>query len=418
MRWTRGIRSATAWLGLLATGCSQSEDSAPGATELASVGSISITSEDLDRVSERFGTDGASNADEWRRSLQLLIDKQLLLLEGRRLGLHESRGVRAAAQASHRRNLTEALLEKRYPQHLTLTDEHLQAWYDSTGAGLEIRVTRVVVGDRGAAVKVLRMVTKGGRLEDLDIAADDVVSRGDLGWLSRLTTRDPRMAPLFDAEVGSVELIESEGKFFLMEVTDRREMPFAERRDAAHSVLEGERRARANMEYLEYLLAKYEVRVDTVAVQRLAESQDATALDSRTRLVQSSLGDWSLGEYLHVVDLLENEVTEGAGEGARALGFRLTRAFVVAQLLPREASEEGLADSLAVLRDAVVERGTIEALWATNGFGPESAAREPERFDEYLEQLRQRFAERVHLDEDAYVAYVARKRRSDAPVEY
>ena len=226
------------------------------------------------------------------------------------------------------------------------------------------------------------------------------------------------MAPLFDAEVGSVELIESEGKFFLMEVTDRREMPFAERRDAAHSVLEGERRARANMEYLEYLLAKYEVRVDTVAVQRLAESQDATALDSRTRLVQSSLGDWSLGEYLHVVDLLENEVTEGAGEGARALGFRLTRAFVVAQLLPREASEEGLADSLAVLRDAVVERGTIEALWATNGFGPESAAREPERFDEYLEQLRQRFAERVHLDEDAYVAYVARKRRSDAPVEY
>jgi hypothetical protein len=66
----------------------------------------------------------------------------------------------------------------------------------------------------------------------------------------------------------------------------------------------------------------------------------------------------------------------------------------------------------------VVERGTIEALWATNGFGPESAAREPERFDEYLEQLRQRFAERVHLDEDAYVAYVARKRRSDAPVEY
>lgn len=390
----------------------------PGATELASVGSISITSEDLDRVSERFGTDGASNADEWRRSLQLLIDKQLLLLEGRRLGLHELRGVRAAAQASHRRNLTEALLEKRYPQHLTLTDEHLQAWYDSTGAGLEIRVTRVVVGDRGAAVKALRMATKGGRLEDLDIAADDVVSRGDLGWLSRLTTRDPRMAPLFDAEVGSVELIESEGKFFLMEVTDRREMPFAERRDAAHSVLEGERRARANMEYLEYLLAKYEVRVDTVAVQRLAENQDATALDSRTRLVQSSLGDWSLGEYLHVVDLLENEVTEGAGEGARALGFRLTRAFVVAQLLPREASEEGLADSLAVLRDAVVERGTIEALWATNGFGPESAAREPERFDEYLEQLRQRFAERVHLDEDAYVAYVARKRRSDAPVEY
>lgn len=418
MRWSRGIRSATAWLGLLAVGCSQNEDLASGATELARVGGISITSEDLDRVSERFGTDGASTVDEWRRSLQLLIDKQLLVLEGRRLGLHESPGVRAAAQASHRRNLTEALLKKRYGEGLTLSDEDLQSWYDSTGAGLEIRVTRVVVGDRGAAVRALRMATKGGRLEDLDIAADDVVSRGDLGWLSRLTTRDPRMAPLFDADVGSVELIESEGKFFLMEVTDRRQMPFAERRDAAHSVLEGERRARANMEYLEYLLAKYEVRVDTVAVQRLAESQDAAALDSRTRLVQSSLGDWSLGEYLHVVDLLEEEVAEGSGEGSRALGFRLTRAFVVAQLLPREASEEGLADSLAALRDAVVERGTIEALWATNGFGSESAAREPERFDEYLEQLRQRFAERVHLDEDAYVAYVAHKRRSDAPVEY
>ena len=67
MRWTSRIRSATAWLGLLATGCTQIEDTAPGATVLAKVGSTSITSDDLDRVSERFGTDGASDTDEWRR---------------------------------------------------------------------------------------------------------------------------------------------------------------------------------------------------------------------------------------------------------------------------------------------------------------------------------------------------------------
>lgn len=418
MRWTSRIRSATAWLGLLATGCTQIEDTAPGATVLAKVGSTSITSDDLDRVSERFGTDGASDTDEWRRSLQLLIDKQLLLLEGQRLGLPESPGVRAVVQASYRRNLTEALLKRRYRQRLEFSESQLQAWYDSTGAGLEIRVTRVVMGDRGAAVKALRQAAEGGRLQDLDIPADDVVSRRDLGWLSRLTTPDPRMAPLFDAQVGSVELIESEGNFFLMEVIDRREMPFAERREAARSILEGERRAWANLEYLEYLLAKYEVRVDTVAVQRLAEDPEAARLDPRTRLVHSSLGDWSLGEYLHAVERLEAEATEGSSPGTGALGFRLTRAFVVAQLLPREASEAGLVDSLAALRDAVVERGTIEALWTVNGFDPESAAREPERFDEYLEQLRQRFAERVHLDEEAYLAYVARKRRSDAPVEY
>ena len=60
----------------------------------------------------------------------------------------------------------------------------------------------------------------------------------------------------------------------------------------------------------------------------------------------------------------------------------------------------------------------IETLWAMSGFDPTSASQEPERFDEYLEQLRGRFAERVQFDEEAYVAYVAGKRRSDAPVEY
>ena len=409
------LRTAVGLCCLLIVGCTGVEETGRSAVALATVGDIEITSDDLDRVSERFGTDGASDTEAWHHSLQLLIDKQLLLLEGQRLGLHESPAVRAAAASSHRRNLTQALLERRYQERLAPAEDQLQAWFDSTNAGLEIQLSRVVISDRGTALKVLQDATGGHGLQDLDIPADVVVSRGDMGWLSSLVTRDLRMTPLFDREIGSVELVESEGNFFLMEVTDRRERPFEERREAARSVLEAERRAQVNMEFLEYLLAKYAVRVDTGAVQRLSSSAATQRLDSSMRLVQSSLGDWSLGEYLHAVELLDVEVT---GASTTALGFQVTRAFVVAQLLPREATEQGLADSLATLRDAVVRRGTIEALWTTSGFGPESASREPQRFDEYLERLRQQFADRVHLDEDAYVAYVAEKRRSDAPVEY
>ncbi|HJP31222.1 MAG: hypothetical protein QF689_07875 [Candidatus Latescibacteria bacterium] len=406
---------------LLLVGCADGKEDAKIVPALATVGDVAITGDDLDRVSQRFGTDGTSGTDAWRHSLQLLIDKQLLLLEGYRLGLHESATVRAAAAASHRRNLTEALLEERYHERLTPSDGQVQAWFDSTKAGREIRVSRVVIGHRATALKALRQANADpGRLEDLEIPAEAVISRGDLGWLSSLATRDPRMGLLFEREIGSVELIESKDHFFLMEVTDRREFPFAERSEAARAVLEGQRRAQVNMEFLESLLEKYQVRVDTASMQKLAGRAETGRLDSRMRLVQSSLGDWSLGEYQRAADLLNEDVTEGANVSAStgALGFRVTRAFVVAQLLPLEATEAGLDDSLAALRDAVVKRGTIEALWAMSGFGPESASREPERFDEYLERLRQRFADRVHLDEDAYVAYIAEKRRGDAPVEY
>jgi hypothetical protein len=418
MMWTKPLRAGLSLACLLTVGCNTAEKQEPQASVLATVAGHKITSADLDRVSARFGTDGTSDREQWRKSLQLLIDKQLLLAEGRSLGLHESQSVLAAAEANHRRSLTEALLEKRYGHRLKFTEEQVRAWFDSTGAGNEIQVRRAVIRERTVALKALREATSGKALDELDVAGGEVVSQGDLGWLSSLANRDPRLTPLFDREVGAVELIESEGLFFLMEVSDRREIPFAERSEVARSVLEGQRQAQVNMEYLEYLLAKYEVGVDTTAVQRLAAAVDASLLDPRTRLVQSALGDWSLGEYLRTTDLLKEDATDDVRAGTSALGFRLTRAFVVDQLLPLEASEEGLTDSLATLRQAVVKRGTIEALWATSGFTPESASREPERFDEYLEQLRVRFADRVELNEEAYLAYVAGKRQSEAPVEY
>ena len=68
------LRTVAGLCWLLIAGCTGVEETGSSAT-LATVGDIEITSDDLDRVAERFGTDGASDTKAWRHSLQLLIDK-------------------------------------------------------------------------------------------------------------------------------------------------------------------------------------------------------------------------------------------------------------------------------------------------------------------------------------------------------
>lgn len=386
---------------------------------LATVGERQISEASLDRAAQSVGTDGTSDLDSWRQTLQLLIDRELLLLEGRRRGLHESAPVQVAVDATHRAAMTQALLEQHVGGPLTLSDEEARAWYDSTGAGREIRVARAVLSDRRAALAALRQVESSTNPDEslltLDLPAEHLVTRSDLGWLSRLMSRDVRLAPLFDRDVGAVELIESDGYYFVMEVTAERQAPFEERRDVARDMLDGQRRSRVNMEYLEHLLAKYDVRIDTAVAQRLARTPDPGTLDPGTRLVQSSLGDWTVGEYVGAIDRLGADATV---EATAAQGFRITRAFVVAELLPREAAAVGLADSLDAERRSAARRATIEALWATEGFDAESAVSEPDRFETYLEELRVRFADHVAVDEDAFAAFVAARRRNEAPTEY
>ena len=415
MTWRWGRSLAAVLTGVLAASCQQ-QDEEPAVIVLAQVADVEIFGLDLRRAAEILGVNTTSSTlEDWRQQLQLLIDKRLLVLEARRLGLDSSREVQAAVDVSQRRGLTESLLKRSFGQLLNPDETAIRAYFDSTRAGVEIRVRRLVLRDRRRALKALQQIRSGVSLAQLDLDSADVVSDANLGWLSPLASTDPRLSRLFDRETGAVELIEAEGHYFLMEVTDRREAPFADRRDMVHRALMGERRSQANMRFLESLLAKYEVRLDTGAVQRLRAATDPAALDPTMRLVKSNLGDWTVGEYLGTAVRLPPQARE---ESSSALGFRLTRAYVVAQLLPREAQEAGIADSLARRRQSALERRAVEALWATEGFGPDSAVQEPERFDAYLEDLRQRYAERVHVDEDAFAAYVADQRRSAAPVDY
>ena len=97
---------------LLAAGCANT-DKPPEEIALARVDTVAITDADFEAALNKWnGTDfPASTLKEWRSRLQLLIDRQLLLLEARRRNLYDDPDVSREVEAWETARLTDLLVE-------------------------------------------------------------------------------------------------------------------------------------------------------------------------------------------------------------------------------------------------------------------------------------------------------------------
>lgn len=428
-------------LGLVVLGGCGGEDlaKAPEATVLARVDGRPITDADFDAALKKLqgGDEAAASIEDWRRQFQLLVDRELLLLEARAQGLHEDAEVLRRMRAWERSYLTERLVAARLGE--ALDEAAVAAFFKEQGGAGEIRVRRRRVEDRKEALAVLQAARRGSLSAEAE----------DLGWLNPLETRDPRLGVLFGREAGAVELVEAAGAFEVLEVAQTRRVGLDERRQMAREALLDQRRAEANMAFLEELTTRYEVGLDTAGVGRLAKAGDVGTVVAEMRLVHSALGDWTVGDFARAL--------EDLGQGGQvprdvaALSFQVTRAYVVSRLLEPEARRQELAADFEARRRQVLQRELVDALFRRHALdkvganqaemrayyearkgryegieGPQLGARvahdlRQEKaaplFEAYLEELRRRHADKVAVDEEAFGAFVAGKRRGQAPVD-
>ena len=273
---------------------------------------------------------------------------------------------------------------------------------------------------------------------------------GDMRWLNPLTVREPRLFSLFQNGVGAAELIEVQGSYHLVVAMEERAVPLQERRGLTELAIERQRLFEANLAYLESLMRKYEVVVDSSSFALLLAAGDPAEVDAALPLVRSALGEWTVGDYLR------NPAGELAvSDAATSLDLRIRRTYFLDRLLDREAREKGLHTRLAEKRRAVREQKAIDAMWARDGlsripvtraeiqdhfernrdryagelFDPGGAAlvqarvirdlkeqRAAPLFETYLEELRARHEQSVAVHEDRFHDFVARKRRESDPV--
>ena len=425
---------------LLALGLWACADAPPESASalLARVGEAEISERDFAAALEKLpaGSEAQPLAD-WRRQFQALIDKELLLLEAHAQGLDEA--VADAMAAWERKELVEALLMREVGEQLAYTETELAEFFAESGAGREIRLRRLPVRERAVALAALRKAQDG-----LDLDGD----WSESGWLNALSAGDARTAALFLQEVGTIELVETDGQFLVVAVAAEREVSLADRRPLVEAALTRHKKQQANLAYLEQLTSQHAVRLDTAALRQVA----AGVARPEARLVRSAAGDWSVGDYQQALARL------GADAGSQptdvsTLGFKVTRAFVADQILPQEAHKHGLDAELESRRAKVRQQKLIQALWereiyahiqldpsqvrafyeanaqryARSGvLGRELQAqvardlRDAQAvplFDRYIEQLRKKYAAVVVVEERQLGEFVSRRRQAANPVE-
>ena len=425
---------------LLALGLGACADAPPESASavLARVGEAEISERDFVTALEKLpaGSEAQPLAD-WRRQFQALIDKELLLLEAHAQGLDEA--VASAMAAWERKELVEQLLVREMGDQLAYTEPELAEFFAESGASREIRLRRLPVRERAAAIEILKKAQDGAELPG---------EWSESGWLNALNAGDARVAALFLQEVGSVELVETDGHYLLITIAAEREVSLADRRSLVEAALTRHKKQQANLAYLEQLTSQYAVQLDTTALRQVATG----AARPEVRLVRSVAGDWSAADYQQALARL------GADAGPQptdvsALGFKVTRAFVADQILPQEARKHGLDAELEAHRAKVREQKLIQALWErkifaqiqidpaqvrafyeanaqryarSGAFGRELQAqvardlRDAQAaplFDRYIEQLREKYAAVVAVDEGQFGEFVSRRRQVANPVE-
>ena len=425
---------------LLALGLWACVDAPPESASavLARVGEAEISERDFAAALEKLpaGSEAQPLAD-WRRQFQALIDKELLLLEARAQELDEA--VAGAVAAWERKELVEQLLVREMSEQLAYAETELAEFFAESGAGREIRLRRLPVRERAAAMEMLKKAQDGVELPG---------EWSESGWLNALDAGDARMAALFLREVGAVELVETNGQYWVIAIAAERGVSLADRRSLAEKTLTQRKKQQANLAYLEQLTNQYAVQLDTAALRQVA----AGTTQPEVRLVRSATGDWSTADYQQALVRL-GAGTEPLPADVSALGFKVTRAFVADQILPQEARKHGLSAELESRRAKVREQKLIQALWERDIFahiqidpaqvrafyeanaqryaGSGASGRELQAqvardlrdaqaaplFDRYIEQLREKYAAVVAVEEGQFGEFVSRRRQAANPVE-
>ncbi len=444
----RGPRPFLLAIALCCGGCGGNVDverQAP--VVLVRVDTSVITEVDFDEALSQWEDDGASDTTpaKWRQRLQLLIDRQLLVLEARKLGFYDDPSVRREVELWERSRVLPELLQTEAGDADRFTEDELHEFYYGTGANRELLVGRLVLEDSAraaAALSEVRGQRPFSRVMDVYASAERPTF-ADSVWLNRLAVADNQLGSLLSRWVGDAEIFSRDGRYLMAVVLDERSVALEERRPLAERALRREQQKEANLAYLASLMKKYDVYVDSLALNRLS----AAAAPPNLRLVSSSLGDWTIGQYRDAIAQLPS-ARGSASSNLRDLKLHVLRTYAVDQLLAREVEAKGLAPGFARRRQFMREQKAIEALWAAKGLaqitvtemelrryfeanrnryarhftGPTAAAsvrakvlqnlkeeRATPLFDEYVADLRGSYRQRVSVDGSMFRAYVARK---------
>ena len=442
----------------LAAGCGQAgPPDSPPPVLIARVDTVSITAADFEQAVARIDFSGGDQPlEHWRRRLQLLIDRQLLVMEARKRGFLDDPRVLDEVAQWRRSRLLKGLIDREAGTGLA-DEEEVRDFFLLSGAGREVQVGRVVISGRVRAEEALALARKGGTsFEDLHARYGDAGPEdggGHLRWLSPLSVSEPLLRSLLVSGPGSAELIPGERGYTLLAAVAERTASFEERREQTERALAHHRRAEACRRLVTRLAGKYGAALNQPVAAALHRG-------SRTGpeevLVLSSGADWTAGEYMETSASLAPRDRGLLGRDS-SLKNRILFAFAIDRLVEGEAAAAGLEPVSAAAERMERDRRAIEALWKEEAldripvtdveireyfarhrdrYPPDLAAsggaaavwdqvardlreeRARPLFSVYLAGLRGRYESLVEVYEEPFLSMVSSLRRKRGPVPF
>ena len=222
-----------------------------------------------------------ATGDEARRHyLQVMVDGRLMLLEAENRALESLEEVQAEIREAVDKQVRRLYLAAEIPSGPPVTDADARARFEQDGFGRERLCSAVLVAGRATMDSVLAALSGGRSFEEVasqySLDSRSAAQGGELGYVGPRTIDRLNLPPdLFRSlPAGKVSppVPAGRGAWQIFRFTDERGVPFARHRAFIETLLQTERRTRAERQHLERLQESFEARLNAAGLQELIEA--------------------------------------------------------------------------------------------------------------------------------------------------
>ncbi len=226
--------SLTTTFFLCASGCGKKAD-----LVVANVGEKKITVGDLYQAGQKIAPEGEgeiSDTQKLRKCLDLLINKELIVLEGKNRELYKDKKVFEALKEKKRGLMLRKLYEVEVENKTKVSDEQAREYFDQNRLNEKVRIGQLVVKTESAARQILTELEQGKNFAELarqkSTDKRSAQKGGDAGWFVRGGLIPEIEEIVFSMKVGQLSHpVKTRSGYSILKLADKKEVKFKQLKD-------------------------------------------------------------------------------------------------------------------------------------------------------------------------------------------
>jgi len=369
-----------------------------GKVPVALVGDRTITSEELreavGKLPRKLQFPGGGVV-KWRKCLDILINKELILMEAYDRGLDRDEKVLEALEEAKRELMLRELYNRRVLAEVEVTDEEARKFYEEKGLNESVRISQISVDTEREAERILKELETGRSFEEL---AKGRPKGGDMGWVFRGDLPPALEKVVFSTKVGRVSgPVKMGNEYIIVKVADRRRVKFEDIKDDIKERLRPLKEKELKGKDREILRREYHIKfaegaLDLLAGRRKEDLDKLPDSEKKKVLISSDVGKITLKDYLKALEDTPFWERPAPDDTSSLKGF-LEYILLSRVVLPYDARKAGLDTCSAVLRELEKRKHELMAERLRELEAVDKIKITPEEVEAYFKAHRRDFVE-------------------------